>query len=485
MTVHFMDFVEPADIVTPLLNVGGLFDIASGYLVDGPDGSKITNGGLAGLTGIAGVPNSYKSALGDYFNLQAIVRYNANAMAYDTEMSKTLARMHNFLLAKGIDPDDYLFHPITNPKGAYMISDSTVALTDIWFSNTKKYIAAKIDAKKKMTATTPMVLDVNAGKYLTSIRPSNVFVDSFSRAEFSHTEKQLDDNNVGDSGNNTLDINNQKARHQLIIQLPSLAKASNTNFILTAHVTKKIELDARNPDPKLLSALKNNLSIRHVPNQFMYLPNNLWFLYAPSPLPISSQDKRAKWPVHEGDDDEKSNDLMAVSCVNLRGKLGSTSRVYTLIFSQRAGYLPSETEFNYLQEAREDGRDPGWGIIGDNTKYALAVYPDVFLRRTTLRPKIKEDPKLVRALQITSEWLQMLRLWELPESLKALTPETIVEKLKAQGYSMDVLLQTRGFWTYIEDKHPLPYISTYDILRLATGEWKAPWYSEFEKSLTK
>ncbi len=61
------------------------------------------------------------------------------------------------------------------------------------------------------------------------------------------------------------------------------------------------------------------------------------------------------------------------------------------------------------------------------------------------------------------------------------TPQELYDDLKAKGFDWDVLLNTRGYWTYLDDPNPLPFLSTMDLLRMRTGEYFPYWMDEKTK----
>lgn len=69
----------------------------------------------------------------------------------------------------------------------------------------------------------------------------------------------------------------------------------------------------------------------------------------------------------------------------------------------------------------------------------------------------------------------MRYLWHTRDPKYNMTPEELRVGLEKKGYKWDVLLNTRGFWTFEEDKHPLPFLSTMDLLRMYHDEYHPYW----------
>ena len=53
------------------------------------------------------------------------------------------------------------------------------------------------------------------------------------------------------------------------------------------------------------------------------------------------------------------------------------------------------------------------------------------------------------------------------------------------GYDWDVLLNTRGYWTLNQYSHPVPYLSTVDLLKMRKGLYKPYWMDKQETTKKK
>jgi hypothetical protein len=48
--------------------------------------------------------------------------------------------------------------------------------------------------------------------------------------------------------------------------------------------------------------------------------------------------------------------------------------------------------------------------------------------------------------------------------------------VKEKGYDWDEILgNTRGWWTLNNDEHPIPYLSTLDLMRMRLDKYKPYW----------
>lgn len=470
--LSFRGHVKASPFIKPLLNLGCLFDIQTGHYVKGLHGENILNGGLAPLTGIGGLPNTYKSTLAHYMTLIALDRHSfAHGNVYDTEMSMQERRFENFAACmERLDPNTLMFHETANPDGRLMLTDATIATGDAWFDQIKAYGDVKVKNKddKSVSGNTPF--KDKDGKALRAMYPSVVEIDSLSRMPIAAVDAILDKNAVGESGNNVEALRSSHAKNQMLIQMPVLTTEAALYTVITAHVSKGIDLDPYKPDPRVLSHLKNGLKFKYVPDQYYFLMQNLWFCFAASPM-RNQTTKAAEYPRSSEDDDKASCDLMSITVMNLRGKYGASGMPYEYIVSQSEGLLVGLTEFNYLKQY---GR---FGLGGNDRNYYLELCPDISLSRTTVRSKLREHAKLRRAMEITSEICQMKNLWYDMDRTLLCDPKDLFADLKAKGYDWDVLLNTRGYWVFENDKHPLPFLSTMDLLEMRAGTYKPYWMS--------
>lgn len=472
----FAGHIKPAPQLRPLLNVGCLMDIPTGQYVKGKHGESILNGGQALITGLGGRGNTYKSTIAHYLQLAILNRYVCSSEnIYDTEMS--LGEMRIKALSKELP---YIREQDLIETGRLVISDSTVMSGNVWFDEIKKFTRAKIAAPKQTVMTTPFI--DRKGENITAYIPSLAMADSLSRMNIDAVDAILDKNNIGESGNNVEALRASHAKNQMLIQLPVLTAESGLYMTFTAHVDDELKMDPYAGSTQKLSFLKNGLKFKYVSNQFSFLMNNLWYCFSATPLKNATT-KAAEYPRNPNDNDKANNDLMVVTVQNLRGKYGPSGTPFELVVSQSEGVLVGLSEYNYIKQYDR------FGIGGNLQNFFLDLLPEVSLSRTTIRSKILANPKLKRALEITSELCQISNLWHWLPSVKALSPKHIYDTLKERGYDWDVLLgQTRGYWIYVEDEanEPLKFLSTMDILNMCLEKdhpdyYHPWWYDELTK----
>lgn len=458
---------EQAPAFKPLINIGALLDIPTGTYVVGRHGESILNGGLGMLTGVVGIGNNFKSTILHCMMLTAMARITQVARTamstYDTEIN--IHESHLEALADA--------HPEFEGRNLFatkewVVTDRTVYHGNKWFELFKEYTDNKVKALQKLSYDTPFV-ERDLKSPFRMITPTFGELDSLSDFQTEDVAKIQDDNEIGEAGGNTMHMRQGLAKQNLLMQLPAICGKSNHYLGITAQVGKGIEMASgpmAPPPVKKLQYLKNGDKLKGVTDKFFFLMSNCWHAYNASPLYNSSSDKTPMYPrAGEKDNEEVGTDLNKVTLRQLRSKSGPTGITIELLVSQTHGILNGLTEFHFIKD------NDRFGISGSLQHYSLDLYPDVKLSRTTVRGKIDEDPVLRRALNITAELLQMRQMWTHMDPELLCTAQELYDDLKAKGYDWNVLLATRGWWTLDNDKHPVPFLSTMDLLRMRSPKY--------------
>lgn len=469
---------NPAPVVKILINVGALMDIPTGTYLEGRRGEYILNGGLAPLTGVVGIGNNFKSTLMHYQFLTAMSRMSpvCSGSTYDTEVN-----IHEWHLAEMVRRTEAFQGEDVLASGRWVITDKTQYTGDEWYKTQKEFLENKIKNAAKIEVDTPFWGRNRAGP-LKMILPTFTEVDSFTEFETSDVIEMQDKNELGESGGNTIHMRQGLAKLRFLMEAPRLNCGSYNYLLMTAHIGKESTMQNAGPAGQVpivkLKHLKNGDKIKGTTDKFTFITHNCWHAYNANPL-ISDDKMGPKYPRDSDDKLQLDTDLNTVQIRNLRSKSGASGMALTLIVSQTEGVLPSLTEFHHLMEMKK------FGIEGSNISYALEIYPDVKLSRTTVRSKIDSDPKLRRALNITSELCQMSYLWHHMDDVLC-TPKQLYDDLKAMGYDWDVLLETRGWWTTSDNEANLPpFLSTMDLLRMRKGLYHPYWYPVKKEDLKK
>jgi hypothetical protein len=385
-----------------------------------------------------------------YIALIILARHSSAAgHAYDTEDSQEADRIRT--LASFIEgmPEEDLFE-----MGRWFITTLGEQKGEVWFDLLKEWVEERHANRAKLAIETPFM---DRDKQPFKMLPFNVVeVDSLSAWRTTAESKMTDDTKIGDSEANTLFMKQGLYKKRLIQEVPPAAVKSNSVVIMTAHVGEKIQMDPRSPPAKTLQYLRQGMKLKGVAPDFEYLMHIVWIALAAPPL--LTKDKVPQYPRDSDDNVQGDTDLIMTDMIVLRNKSGPSGMHTQLIYSQAQGLLPSLTEFHYCISHDR------FGLEGNLQNYAMVLLPDVKLSRTMVRRKLDTDEKLRRAVNITSELCQMHHHWHHMKD-KLCTAEELYNDIKSMGYDWDLLLQTRGWWTSDKD-HPVPFLSTVDLLRM-------------------
>ena len=178
--------------------------------------------------------------------------------------------------------------------------------------------------------------------------------------------------------------------------------------------------------------------------------------------------------------DVTTTDLNTVKLTQLRSKSGPSGYTLEIVVSQTEGVLPTLTEFHFIKESDR------FGLTGNNVHYQIALLPEVTLNRNNVRENIDKNNKLRRAINITSELLQLNIFHNVRLDTEGIncTPEELYKDIKELGYDWDVLLNTRGYWVIDQYENKIPYLNTIDLLRMRKGTY-FPYFLNDDKTLKK
>lgn len=451
-----------------LYNVGSLLDIPTGKYVRGVKGENILLGGLAAFTAIIGKPNTYKSKVSRHMNLAAadtIASYGTMPYMelYDTEITADLD--HLSALSKRYDS----FKDIDIVKdGMWKITDKSRHSGNEWFKMLRDFlIGEKVKNAKAYETVTPF-LDKD-GNTVKVIYPTLSELDSVSEFATDDIEDIQNKNELGESGGNTIHMRLGLAKTRLMMEIPSLCNRSGHYMTMTAHVGKEIAV-SQGPmsfPTKQLPHMKPGEVVKGVSVKFLYLAGVIWETMS-SATYNNKDTKGPEYPKRQDYPDPGSLDLNLVNLKLIRCKTGASGYSVDLVISQTEGVLPSLSEFNYIKDK------DSYGLQGSSRNYSLVLYPEVSLSRTTVREKIDSDPVLRRALKITADMLQIKTYFKtLPFEVP--TPEELYAKL-AETYDWKKLLATRDYWTFNQYEHPVPFLSTMDLIEMYHGLYKPYWW---------
>lgn len=459
-------------------NVGCLLDIPTGSYINGLKGEKFLNGGLGVLTGVVGRANTFKSTFSHFLMLSAASKVCESGMdtylnTYDTEMNIELTRLNEFSQSFDVFKGRDLHH-----EGVWSVTDRVAHIGDEYWEIFKDFIRnEKVKNKKNYTFETPY-MDKD-GNTLKTIFPSFGQIDSLTRFVTSDVVDIQNKNELGSSGGNTIHMRQGLSKARLWLELPGLCNSGSHYTIVVAHIGDATNIQqgpVNLPPPKKLQHMKANEKIKGVSDDFYYLTSQAWQTTS-SKVFINDTTKGPYYPRKRDDVEEGSEDLNLVTVKCLRNKSGPSGFSIPIIISQREGVLASLTEFHYIKETAK------YGIEGNNTTYHLVLYPNKNISRTTVRYEIDNDPLLRRAIKITSDLLQISQYYK---ELDLAVPDIndFYKKLE-EKYGWDVLLRTRDYFTFNNYEHPVPFLSTMDMLEMYHDVKDPYWWKGKGKKVEK
>ncbi len=472
-----LDMVKRAAPFAVRYNTDSIMDVFSGRWQSGLKGETIINGGIATFTGAVAGPNMYKSTILASQQLMALENYpEIHSIVYECEGTGEALRWQELamrtapnLAQSGLEDSDRLI--MTNLEH-YNGNEFWGMVKDIY--------KLRIKQKDKLYKESPFKL--NNGTALKVVPPIMIFIDSLSAFRPESMENIQNKGEIGDSSQNMLYMKGGIAKSQMLDEAPAIMHRGGLFILATGQLGKKFDLGAgHTPDAEKLRHMADNVEMKGVSRQFQYLPNNLFWIAKTKPLVIDGKTAAEKLPMYPTAQDlrlARDTDLMVMSVMNVRGKAGPSGMPLELIFSQREGFLKHLTDYHMIAKTKVDDGYYGMTSSGSGGSIRkLTFYPDVSVSRTTIREKLDTDSKLRRACQLTRDLLMLEYRFGAFEGLDELicSPETLYESLRDKGYNWNELLDTRGYWTFDQYTHPVPYLSVVDLLKMRAGLYHPYW----------
>ena len=285
-----------APAVKVMINVGALLDIPTGFYLKGRHGESILNGGLGLLTGVVGIGNNFKSTVLNYMMLSAASRIaettDTSINTYDTEINIHEDRLE----ALSFRFPAFKKRHIVGEE-FWTITDKTVYFANEWYEILKTFLKHKQDNAKKIEQETPF-LTRDKKTLLKIMTPTFGAVDSFSEFQTADVAKMQDENELGESGGNTIHMRQGLAKTRFLMEIPTIAGGNYHYMLLTAHIGKDIAM-ASGPMPappvKKLQHLKNGDKLKGTTDKFTFLMSNCWHAYNATPL-INQGTKGPEYP---------------------------------------------------------------------------------------------------------------------------------------------------------------------------------------------
>lgn len=474
----FGEVDQPASIV-PVPNIGAPFDIPTGTPVVGFKMETIINGGIHHVNGIVGEGNVGKTAVAIYMFVTVIYNYAiSQGLIYDSEGNLKKQRLR--ITADALYQElIYTLEEIEQSEGRLDEYD----LRRIVFTTVEKYmgdelwsmvksVVGKSAKNKKDVETIDTPFKDRKGQPLKIAPFVQLLIDSISMFQVS-SHDDIKSNAVGSNKRNMESMRDSGAKSQLINELPAFCLRNNLFVTMTAHIGAQHQIDPMTPPKKVLAYLSQKQKIKNVPEKFLFVPQTVWYIYGTNTLFNSSQDRTPLYPRSSTDEKiMRDTDLQIANLMCLRNKSGLSGSPFEIIISQSEGILPTLSQFHYCKT-----RDR-FGLAGNLINIKMVLYPSCTFTRNTIREKIREDNKLVNAIRLTTEILQSRIYHPTYVAVSAtadVTMEQIYEKLTADGYNWDELLETRGYWLPDQYTNHVRYLSGIDLLNMYLGVYKPYW----------
>lgn len=457
-------------------NTGALYDIPTGSYVLGDKGQAVLNGGLAPIEAVTGGGNTFKSNTASSRQVLVMDHLNQGISnkkgftervymnIYDADGNGQPAAFHRFT-----DNLPTFNHEDPIATGLVTFTDKSLELGDVFIKNMSTYHDEKIKNKKTITVTTPM-LDEH-GKPMEVLLPNLWSVDSITYFETTGSRK-LADVDIGHKDRNTLNLKYGLDKSAFWSELPTECIRANSYCYVTSHIGKNNEIQSGPPGmppAKAMTGMSPNDKIVGSSRRIYEVPHNLWW-NKQAKLATNQSTKGAEYPEYPELNHEPNNDQLYVDVKLLRGKFGPSNYTNTLVISQATGINHEATYLNLIRD------NDYYGTSGGTTNFELDLLPGLKINRVNALSKARENPELARALKITADLFQLKQHNRHRELL--MTPKDLYEAIKAKGYSWDKLYNTRDWWTIFDDLHPIPFLSTLDLLRMvkSSDPYKPYWY---------
>lgn len=461
--------------IKPRINVGGKLDHYNGSWYIGKYGESILNGGLSLFTAVAGRQNLGKTSLmrgmgaiafsrtvwlNDLLPETTLVNYDA----MDTEVQQEERRWNTlFSLPWYNFTKDHI-----NDTGLWRLTDVQVGTFNEWMDNYIETARNKRMHSKKISVDYPY-LD-HSGKCISLPWPSFVDLDTLTQAR---TDSQLTiqkEKEISGGGRNMMGMTGGKEKSYVIDEIPAAAVSSMSYFLCTVQTRERISMDGK-PLEKIFQDLSQNIKFAGVPQNFLYLTLDFYHIAKTNRHMHSDPNKGPRWPRKNDLRDRSNPDLNQITAFNLRGKAGLSGLPIKLLMSQSQGYLPHLTMFDDLYEN-------DYGILGGRDNFQLAFLPELNLTRTTVRTLIEENADLRTAIELQSSLYYESVVDSITHHLNELLPRSPQELYAAISKDYDwnnVILKTRSWYTPMNDKYPVPYLSIMDLIRMMAGFYKPYW----------
>ena len=434
---------------TVCFNTDTMFDLLTGDCRRNPkDGKWYINGGLGpSVAGIGGRSGCFKSTFAGSLGTRVSAIYDSQMMIFDSEIAIIRNKERIIHMAgahAGKLTDDHIV--CLDAKNTYDLESIREAIHDLG--------EEKLKCKDNMV-TTPFV-DRKTGEFIKSLVPSVIFIDSLTEAFSREEESLMTEKGSDDSRAKTLAMLDANKKTMILRHLNRYAGAYGIELMVTAHYGQKLNLDSYTPAPKTLQYGSQSEGFKSVGSKFGFLTSPLALIK--SATNIVDDAKQAKYKLG----DTSPTDLNEIVVLMQRCKNNASGLTFPFVVSQELGLLDDVTHYHYLRSNK------AFGMLGNNITHQSVFLPKINMTRNSFRQLCIDNPQLRRALQLTTQLAYIQTNWSASGwrfPLKV-EPQRLMDVLSSDKakYSVDRVLNSRGYWLPQEVKCDQEYLSIIDVL---------------------
>lgn len=472
----FVKKLEPSETIIPTLNFSPVFDMISAEVAFGPDGVAYMNGGLCRNNAVVGGNNTQKTGLAVLAMVRTLVRYDGSIVFFfDIEATFSVRRLAS-QVDREIGIEGYFNKELLNKRFFYFSRNDGCDGTFVHdkFKEISVNIKEAIKAKKDIHMDT--VYKGSDGKPIKIIVPILIVTDSISEMHFHKVSEDFQEGDVDEGGaKKTRDMVIGNLRRIVYEDADILGGSSGVYQIWTAQVSDIINMTGR-PLEKESVFIRQGKKIKG-PKALMRIPQIGHEIIRGSALKNGQEwmypDPYGK-DVVIGKDARENPDLLLYSNSPYRNKSGLSGLSMFFIGSQSLGIQEGLTMYHALKTSNY------YALEGSNVSHACVLYPDCKLGRTTIRKKIYDDNRLLRALTICFHLWYMNSYWLDMDIKYRLSPEELYSKINDLGISWDWILDNTVDYWFNNPKIKKVTVTTFQLLRIAIGEVKPNWDQDKE-----
>lgn len=473
MSFFKKDKTPTSHFTHPRLPIHPLIDIPTGEIIRGKHGDTIINGGYSSHLAFNGKNNGGKTALMISMLAAAFIKHKGcgiDGQIYECENTLDYMRVLNILngtiKSLGFEDDEEGIRQYFLEN--FVLRNSSMLGANAWYDETCELSEERI---KNVKSKIDLPFNDVFGQPVRSHIPHLASIDSFSALEPEVVaENYIEANTAGSKDNNMMYTADNRAKTQMLARWVNLNPKSAVYMSSTAHLGDNISLDPRSPPEKKNMFMKQNHKLKNVPEKYYFYTSTMFFVNHAEPLLAS--DKSPAYPIDSNDNMKKDAKDILLSLIVLRNKYGRSGDFIQLVMNQNTG-------IDWQLSALHHCRTQNFGISGSPHGWSLDLLPDVKMTGKSVRRAMASDKRIGRVADITCEMHLLFRfLSDRIASKYICTPAELYADLTALGYDWDMLLNTRGYYTFDHYDHPVKPLSTYDLLRMRVGDYVPYWMTD-------